>query len=98
MVRKENDLTGWLLFFLEAVENTAKYSIRTLKNIFNLKENLENRIRKNSGMRAPNNLNPLTFLFGKLVVCVKNIQTRLSAPYLTAKHVIDDLTHLSTFK
>jgi Fic family protein len=51
-----NKLLDWLLFFLKGVEQTAKHSIEILNDALDLKTNLTQTIRGNTGNRANNNL------------------------------------------
>jgi Fic family protein len=59
----------WLLFFLKGVEQTAKHSIEILNDVLDLKTNLTQTIRGNTGNRANNNLRLLKWVNGfKLIM------------------------------
>jgi hypothetical protein len=51
-VRVNNELLDWLLFFLKGVEQTAEHSIEILNEVLDLKTNLTQTIRGNTGNRA----------------------------------------------
>jgi Fic family protein len=72
-VRTENDLLRWLKYFLIGIEEVSKQSIKTLKDIFLLKEKIESEIYH--WRRRYNHAHQLLkFLFQNPVVKIKDVQ------------------------
>jgi len=80
-VRLQNDLGQWLNFFLTGIIQTATSALNTLKQVTDLKANLEKEKIMNMGKRSKTALELLHYLFEKPVVNVKEVQekTDLSA-------------------
>jgi len=80
-VRMQNDLGQWLNFFLTGIIQTATSALNTLKQVTDLKANLEKEKIMNMGRRSKTALELLHYLFRKPVVNVKQVQekTGLSA-------------------
>lgn len=97
-VRTENDLAGWLLFFLEGIEKTATFGIQTLDDILALKSRLTEDIRKHSGQRAANNLRAMDFAFKSPLFTSKDLMHELDVSVTTAYNVIDSLVNLGVFQ
>ncbi len=73
-VRTKNDLGQWLKFFLTGVIQTAKKSVTTLKEISDLKLNIEKEKIMNMGKRSKQALEFLYHLFKKPVITTKDAQ------------------------
>lgn len=97
-VRMDSDLLGWLLFFLGGVEQTARHSIKVLNDVLDLKSNLTQTIRDNTGNRVNNNLKLLEKLFQMPFVNVEDVRVQLKVSIATAKNVVDDLTKVGILK
>jgi Fic family protein len=93
-VRMDDDLSGWLLFFLKGVEQTAGHSIKVLNDILDLKKHLTDNIRENTGNRASNNLRLLEKLFQTPFIKVNNVESQLDVSPNTAKNIVDDLVRV----
>ncbi len=96
-VRQFNDLSGWLLFFLTGVEQTAKHSIKVLTNILNLKEKLTSKISSKTN-RVTNNLKLLEKLFQEPFIRVKDVEIGLEVSSSVAKNIVDDLVRVEVLK
>ena len=73
-VRTDNDLGGWIKFFLSGVIQTAEDSVTTLKTITDLKTSIENDRILLMGKRSKQGMEFLHNLFGKPVVTIKDVQ------------------------
>ncbi len=73
-VRLKNDLTGWLKYFLQGVEETSIDAIDNLKNILNLKERIETDIYSNWERRSGAGQKLLQYLFTQPVVKIKDVE------------------------
>jgi Fic family protein len=80
-VRLQNDLGQWLKFFLTGIIQTSTNALNTLKQVTELKANIEREKILNMGKRSKTATELLHYLFKKPVVNVKEIQkkTGLSA-------------------
>ena len=97
-VRMNNKLLDWLLFFLKGVEQTAKHSIEILNDVLDLKTNLTQTIRGNTGNRANNNLRLLEKLFQMPFIKVEDVREQLEVSSATAKNIVDDLVRVKILK
>ncbi len=81
LVRSDNDLEQWIIFFLVGIIETAEKSVNTLNNIIDLKTNIEDNIISSMGRRSKNGILLLQELFKEPLVTVKKVQqiTGLSA-------------------
>ncbi|CAC9992003.1 Fic domain protein, Pden_3305 type [uncultured Gammaproteobacteria bacterium] len=93
-VRVNNELLDWLLFFLKGVEQTAEHSIEILNEALDLKTNLTQTIRGNTGNRANNNLKLLEKLFQMPYIRVEDVREQLEVSSATAKNIVDDLVRV----
>ncbi len=80
LVREENNLEQWVKFFLVGVKETAEKSVSTLKNIIDLKAEIEREKIINLGKRSKSGATLFQALFSHPVVSIKKVQ---------------ELTHLS---
>ena len=97
-VRRENDLAGWLLFFLEAMERSAVLGQNALLKVWNLKNDLTQKIKDNCGSRAANTLRALDFAFGSPLFMAQNLQQALSLSPTTSYAVIAELVKLGVLQ
>ena len=93
-VRIKNDLTGWLLFFLRGIEQTANHSIEILKKTLKLKSKLTTNIMENTGNRSSNNIRLLDKLFTTPFIRVDDVRQKLEVSGSTAKNIVDDLVRV----
>jgi len=79
-VRSKNDMGSWIKFFLTGVIQTSENSLKTLKDIYELKKNIEQEKILSMGKRSKQGTVLLNALFQQPVVSSKEVQniTRLS--------------------
>lgn len=92
-VRTENDLTQWVLFFLEGVIETARKSKKTFENILIFREMCEKNILT-LGRKAENGKKLLMYLFSDPVVSVKRVEQALGVQYKAANNLVEDFVRL----
>jgi len=82
-VRTRNDITGWIIFFLRAVEHTAKIAKMKFKSAVELVDKYENMVLSFPG-RADTNRTVLKTFFIEPVLTAKELQikTSLSQPVI----------------
>ncbi|MDD5362695.1 MAG: Fic family protein [Ignavibacteria bacterium] len=73
-VRTDNDLLNWLKYFLIGIEEVSAQSIATLREIINLKENIETEINKWRRRHRPAQI-LLNYLFEDPVVNIKSVKS-----------------------
>ena len=74
-VREQNDLMHWLKYFLIGVTQTAEEANATLREVLQLKNSLEIRIRSTFGRRTHSALQLLDYLFEFPIVHIKNVMS-----------------------
>jgi Fic family protein len=96
-VRTNNDLTGWMKFFLVGVIETARSSITTFDGILKLQKRTEGKI-KNLGSRAVNALKVADYLYKHPLINAEKVQnvTGISSP--SAYSLVADLEKLQIIK
>lgn len=92
-VRQQNDLQQWVLFFLEAVIDTAKHSQATFQSILELRAAYESKILK-LGRKAARARKLLLMLFANPVANVKQVQKHLDVGYAAANNLVNDFVEL----
>lgn len=92
--RRESDLAGWLLFFLEGMEFTAQFSLDALVKLLRLRERLIQGIGHHSGRRASNTLRVLDFAFQTPRFSAQDLQQSLAVSPATAYNLIAELVKL----
>ncbi len=73
-VHTKNALSDWLKFFLTGVIQTSENGMKTLKEIADLKKNIEKEMMDSLGKRIKNGYTLLNGLFQKPVVSSKDVQ------------------------
>jgi Fic family protein len=73
-VREKNDMIHWIKYFLVGVEETARLGAQVLKQVIELKKQLEDDIQKNWGRRSVSAYKLLQHLFRSPVTTVKEVQ------------------------
>ncbi len=96
-VRANNDIEQWVLFFLEAIIETAKKSQKTFKNILKLKESFETKILTLQ-RRAENGKKLLYHLFSTPVVSVRDVEKVLGVQYKSANNLVEDFVNFGILK
>jgi Fic family protein len=93
-VRKYNDLSSWLKFFLTAVIETSRSGVTTFKSILALKQEMDNKILE-FGKRAQNANVLLNFLYQKPIIAISDIVEPLGISKQTANSLIRDFVNKS---
>lgn len=88
-IRTQNNLNGWLNFFLTAVIETAKSGVDTFKQILSLKQEIDIQILE-FGKRSQNAKSLVDFLYQKPVISVSDIVEPLGISTPTANTLIKE--------
>lgn len=96
--REKNDLSGWINFFLVAVEQTAEKATSDLQLIIKLKEKLISEKITTLGKKVKNAQTFLNFLFSSPVVSTKAVEKELGLTFRSAGFLIDDFVKLEILK
>ena len=81
----------WIKYFLVGVEQTASLAVNSLSEIIQLKENLENLIRKNYGRRATTGIILLHALFKNPFVKVEDVVHICKLSYKSANDLVKQM-------
>lgn len=92
-VRDSNNITQWLLFFLEGIVNTAQKSKNTLKKIIKLKTDYESRIAR-LGKKSSDAKKTLGILYADPMISVKQLQQHLTLEYNATNNLVKGLVGL----
>jgi Fic family protein len=92
-VRKDNDIEGWVIFFLEALKTSAQNSAETLEKIVELRKIYDSKIFK-LGQRSDNAQKLLEYMYSKPVISNSEAAKVLDISYNAAKGLIEDLEQL----
>lgn len=87
MVKKTNNITQWLKFFLNGIIETSKSSIKTFDKIIKLKEKCENKLSK-IGKKAANGKRLLKLLYSKPKINSKTVSDELKISVVSANGLI----------
>lgn len=87
MVKKTNNITQWLKFFLNGIIETSKSSIKTFDKIIELKEKCENKLSK-IGKKAANGKRLLELLYSKPKINSKTVSDELKISFVSANGLI----------
>lgn len=87
MVKKTNNMTQWLKFFLNGIIETSKSSIKTFDKIIELKEKCENKLSK-IGKKAANGKRLLELLYSKPKINSKTVSDELKISVVSANGLI----------
>lgn len=87
MVKKTNNITQWLKFFLNGIIETSKSSIKTFDKIIELKEKCENKLSK-IGKKAANGKRLLELLYSKPKINSKTVSDELKISVVSANGLI----------
>lgn len=92
-VRTHNDLTQWLLFFVEGIKQTAEHSIEIFNRIIKLRQQCEEKIAT-LGKKVENAKKLLTDLYRNPVISVMSVADMLAVDRSTAQRLIKDFIEL----
>lgn len=90
MVRQTDNLEQWVKFFLNGVIETARDSIKTFKDIIDLRQRYEQKIMT-LGSRAKKAQKLLLYMFSRPIVNNKNITKELGVSFNSANRLIKSL-------
>ncbi|MFA5880239.1 MAG: Fic/DOC family N-terminal domain-containing protein [Candidatus Margulisiibacteriota bacterium] len=93
-VREKNDLLGWILFFLQAVETTATEAIQSLQNILALKDHITTKKIPILGKKTQNAQKFLEILFQKPIVFSQLVQEKVGLSTKASNELIIDFVNL----
>lgn len=93
MVRQTNNLEQWVKFFLNGVIETAKDSIKTFKDIINLRHRYEQKIMT-LGSRTKKAQKLLLYMFSHPIVNNKSVVKELEMSFNSANRLIKSLMEL----
>lgn len=96
--REKNDLSGWIAFFLEAVENTAEKSIGNLGKILLLKDRLTTESLPALGKKAKNAQIFLRILFSHPVVSARFVEKEVGLSPKASNDMIRDFIRIGVLK
>jgi len=98
LVRDKNDLVGWILFFLQAMETTAIEAVDSLREIMTLKEKITSEKISKLGRKVPSALKLLDVLFQKPVISAQMVSIRVGLTPKAANSLIADFVRLEILK
>lgn len=87
MVKKTNNMTQWLKFFLNGVVETSKSSIKTFDEIIKLKKTSEVKI-SNTGKKSANGKRLLELLYTSPKVNAKTVAKELQVSVVSANNLL----------
>ena len=93
MVKKTDNMTQWLKFFLNGVVETAKSSIKTFDRIIKLKKDVENKISK-IGKKAVNGQRLIELLYSEPKVNSKTVSEELGISVVSANGLLSTFVEI----
>jgi Fic family protein len=96
--RDNNDLTGWIRFFLVAVEQTAEKAVTTLADIMALRAKISETLIPGLGRKGKNAQTLLTFLFSHPRISVKKVEQEIGLTPRAANALVQDFLSLGILK
>ena len=93
MVKKTDNMTQWLKFFLNGVVETAKSSIKTFDRIIKLKNDVNNKISK-IGKKAVNGQRLIELLYSEPKVNSKTVSEKLGISVVSANGLLSTFVEI----
>ena len=93
MVKKTDNMTQWLKFFLNGVVETAKSSIKTFDRIIKLKNDVDNKISK-IGKKAVNAQRLIELLYSEPKVNSKTVSEKLEISVVSANGLLSTFVEI----
>lgn len=87
MVKKTDDITQWLKFFLNGVVETSKDSIKTFEEIIKLKKDVENKLTQ-IGKKSTNGQKLLELLYSNPKVSAKFVSNNLGLSVVSVNNLL----------
>jgi Fic family protein len=97
-VRRNNDLTQWIKFFLEAVSQTCEVASRSLQQIMQLRRDCEGGRIIHLGKKAPNAKKLLDYLFTQPVITAQDVSGILGVSLVSSYKILDDFQRVGILK
>jgi len=97
-VREKNDLLGWILFFLDAVETTAIEAVQLLQDILALKERITTEKIPTLGRKTKNAQKLLEILFQKPIISAQVVTEMVGLTPKASNDLILDFIDLGILK
>lgn len=95
-VRRDDELEGWVKFFLEGIIVTSNKGKQKFENIITLREHYEHKISL-LGRRVPNARKLLIYLFSQPIVTVSEVSKVLGISFKAASGLVADFIDLGIF-
>ena len=93
MVKKTDNMTQWLKFFLNGVVETAKSSIKTFDKIIKLKKDVDNKIAK-IGKKSVNGQRLIELLYSEPKVNGKTVSEKLGISVVSANGLLSTFVEI----
>ena len=93
MVKKTDNITQWLKFFLNGVVETAKSSIKTFDKIIKLKKDVDNKIAK-IGKKSVNGQRLIELLYSEPKVNSKTVSEKLGISVVSANGLLQTFVEI----
>ncbi len=93
MVKKTDNMTQWLKFFLNGVVETAKSSIKTFDKIIKLKNDVDNKFSK-IGKKAVNGQRLIELLYSEPKVNSKTVSEKLGISVVSANGLLSTFVEI----
>ena len=88
-VRTQNDLAGWIKFFLEAVIETARSGAKTFESILSLKQEMDT-MTQTFGKKAHNASKLVEYLYQRPIVSINDVSDALAVSKPTANILVKE--------
>jgi len=88
-VRTQNDLAGWIKFFLEAVIETARSGAKTFESILSLKQEMDT-MTQTFGKKAHNASKLVVYLYQRPIVSINDVSDALAVSKPTANILVKE--------
>jgi Fic family protein len=98
MVRRSNDLSQWIRFFLEAISQTCEIASRSLQQIMQLRRDCEGGRIIHLGKKVPNAKKLLDYLFTQPVITAQQIAELLNVSMVSAYKIANDFERIGILK
>lgn len=98
LVRKNNDLTQWIKFFLVAVIETAQSGSNTFRDVLSLREDIEGQRIIKLGRKLPLAKELLFYLYKKPVVTALDVEEDLKISKPTANSILKNFQQIGILK
>lgn len=98
LVREKNDLSGWIIFFLSGVSDTAQLASKNLSDIVRMKKEMEKIIPNTFNRRADNASILLNYMFKKPLLTSSEVEDVCNVTKKTALSLLKEFVTLGWLK